>query len=237
MLKHKQHASRLCTFARCLVSKTIPVFLNLLWSKPKSIFFFCFPIISTMPVSSCCRGSQWLRTYHDTISVIPVSAQVSCVCVSILPLRYTHTKCSGLLSIKTCSQSLRERVFSKLTSKRRHTHHCLSLTSGGKWSFFEILVCEFIDRLTVSLDNQQQCLCFRQRPPTVYPLSLWNIFSPPCHFTESTLGLKTDSALHCTVGIRWRLALGWRFEKERGCAMFLRLSIKEAGAETEMGAL
>lgn len=90
VLKHKQHASRLCTFARCLVSKTIPVFLNLLWTKPKSIFFFCFPIISTMPVSSCCRGSQWLRTYHDTISVIPVSAQVSCVCVYTSFKVHTH---------------------------------------------------------------------------------------------------------------------------------------------------
>lgn len=129
-------------------------------------------------------------------------------------------------------------VFSKLTTQRRHSHRCLGLTSGGKWSFLEnvilcVCVCaltcdcdcvlahiqpteERVDRLTHSLDNQQQRLCFRQRPPTVYPLSpetssplrgatspnlLWalNRLCPPVHLLVLGGGLPPGIVLEGKV--------------------------------------
>lgn len=122
-------------------------------------------------------------------------------------------------------------------------HCCLSLTSGGKWSFLQnVVLClcacvflcvtvrvllvymqqteECINRLTRSLDNQQQqCLCFKQHPPTVYLLSP-ETSSPLHHFSESCLGFEQCLPSRALVGIRWRLASGHNFGGESGCMMF-----------------
>lgn len=192
-MQHKQLPRRLCTFARCLVLETISVFFNILWTKTKSIFPLFFHFINDasflmLQGLKMTKNAPWHYFSHT---------RKYTVCVLTFRRADTHRQNAlACYPSKHAQRASGKKVFSKLTSKRRHSRHCLNLTSGGKWNFFEIMDCacmcvcarvtcvfacihemvylqwlrECIDRLRDCLDNQQQCLSFRGCPPTVYPL-------------------------------------------------------------------
>lgn len=92
--EHKQRAGRLCAGRLALDTNLAFYYLNLLWTKPKSTFPFCLPIISAVLVCLMLQGFTMNKTPRDvnkgetkTLLQIPCKC-TGVLCVSVLPLRH-----------------------------------------------------------------------------------------------------------------------------------------------------